>query len=269
MRLRSSLASLVLVCLGMAVQAGTPLFDAHLHDNAVDGLPPHAVLETLERNGVSRAAVTSTPPERVLDLHRLAPARIVPFLGVYRSPADKETWHGDESLPARVETALHEGPWRGVGELHLFADARHSPVFRRIVELVAARGLILLLHADPAVIDAVFEQAPAARVIWAHAGAYPYPPLLNDYLRRYPGLYADLSMRDERIAPGGQLDPSWESLLLEWSGRFLVGVDTFSLGRWRDYDGHVGQIRSWLAQLPNEVAMDIAYRNAQRLFPNE
>lgn len=88
-----------LACLGTTVQAGMSLIDAHLHYNAADedAHTPHLVLESLERNGVLRAAVTSSPPERVLELQRLAPARIVPLLGVYRSPEDKEDWHGDAS----------------------------------------------------------------------------------------------------------------------------------------------------------------------------
>jgi predicted TIM-barrel fold metal-dependent hydrolase len=121
-------------------------------------------------------------------------------------------------------------------------------------------------HCDPAVIDALFEQVPEATVIWAHAGAYPYPPLLRDYLERYPGLYIDLSVRDQRIAPDGQLDPQWELLLLAYPGRFMVGVDTFSAERWHAFAEVANRIRNWLAQLPAEVSDAIAYRNAARVF---
>ena len=107
---------------------------------------------------------------------------------------------------------------------------------------------------------------PEATVIWAHAGAYPYPPLLRDYLQRYPGLYMDLSVRDQRVAPDGQLDPQWELLLLEYSERFMVGVDTYSTERWHAFAEVVSQIRNWLDQLPDEVSGAIAYRNAARLF---
>jgi predicted TIM-barrel fold metal-dependent hydrolase len=170
------------------------------------------------------------------------------------------------SLPARVEHALAEGPWRGVGELHLYTKDPRRPVFTQIVELSTSAGLPLQLHCDPAVIDAVFEQAPEARVIWAHAGAYPYPPLLRDYLERYPGLYIDLSVRDQRVALGGELDPEWELLLLEYSERFMVGVDTYRIERWHAFTEVVSEIRDWLDQLPNEVSGAIAYRNAARLF---
>ncbi len=103
-------------------------------------------------------------------------------------------------------------------------------------------------------------------MIWAHAGAYPYPALLRDYLQRYPGLYIDLSVRDQRVAPNGEIDPEWELLLMEFSERFMVGVDTYRADRWQSFPEVVSQIRNWLDQLPDEVSNSIAYRNAARLF---
>ena len=254
--------------LAASVQAAQPLFDAHLHYNAEDAAhyAPEAIIAQLQANGVVAAAVTGRPPEQALRLHAQAPRLILPMLGVYRTPADKATWTNDVGLPERVEQTLAEGPWRAVGELHLFAEDRHSPVFLRIVELATARGLPLLLHCDPAVIDTLFEKVPEATVIWAHAGAYPYPPLLRDYLERYPGLHIDLSVRDQRVAPDGQLDPQWELLLLEDSDRFMVGVDTYWTERWHAYAEVASQIRNWLDQLPDEVSGALAYRNAARLF---
>jgi len=252
----------------VSVQAEQPLFDAHLHYNAEDAAhyPPETIIAQLRANGVLGATVTSRPPELVLHLRAQAPGLILPMLGVYRTPADKVTWMDDAGLPQRVEQTLTDGPWRAVGELHLFAEDRRSPVFLRIVELATARGLPLLLHCDPAVIDTVFEQVPEATVIWAHAGAYPYPPLLRDYLQRYPGLSIDLSVRDQHVAPDGRLDPQWELLLLEYSERFMVGVDTYWTRRWESFADVVSQIRNWLDQLPEDVSGAIAYRNAARLF---
>jgi hypothetical protein len=254
--------------LAASAGAAQPLFDVHLHYNAEDAAhyAPETIIARLQANRVLAAVVTSRPPEQVLQLHARAPRLILPMLGVYRTPADKAAWMDDTGLPERVAQLLADGPWRAVGELHLFAEDRRRPVFMRIVELATARGLPLQLHCDPAVIDAVFEQAPEATVIWAHGGAYPYPPLLRDYLQRYPGLYIDLSVRDQRVAPDGQLDPQWEWLLLEYSERFMVGVDTYRTDRWHAFADAVSQIRNWLDQLPDEVSAAIAYRNASRLF---
>jgi len=248
--------------------AAQPLFDAHLHYDVEDAkhYTPEGIIARLKANLVVAAVVTSKPPELALQLHAQAPGLILPMLGVYRTPAEKETWVDDVGLPARIEHALAEGPWRAVGELHLFAEDRRQPVFIRVVQLATSRRLPLLLHCDPAVIDAVFEQVPEATVIWAHAGAYPYPPLLRDYLERYPSLYVDLSVRDERVAPSGQLDPEWELLLMEYSGRFMVGVDTYRTDRWHAFAEVVSQIRHWLDQLPEQVSSALAYRNAARVF---
>lgn len=272
-RIRNSLLAAMLSSIAVFPWAGTaqPLFDAHLHYNAGDAArySPDDIVELLQSKEVKYAVVTSRPPDLVSRLYRRAPTLILPLLGVYRTPEEKETWMQDEDLPARVAQALEKGDWRGVGELHIFARERRNPVFLNVVELATSRGLPLLMHCDPAVIDALFEQAPEARVVWAHAGAYPYPPLLRDYLERYPGLHIDLSVRDQRIAPGGQLRPDWELLLLEYPDRFLVGVDTYRTARWKNYSYVARQIRKWLQQLPEEVAESIAYRNGVKLFASE
>ncbi len=251
-----------------SVQAFQPLFDVHLHYNAEDAAryAPEAIITQLQGNGILAATVTSRPPEQVLQLHARAPTLILPMLGVYRTPTEKATWMHDIGLPERVERALARGPWRAVGELHLFAEDRRRPVFLRIAQMATSRGLPLQLHCDPAVIDALFEQVPGATVIWAHAGAYPYPALLHDYLQRYPGLYIDLSVRDQRVAPNGEIDPEWELLLMEFSERFMVGVDTYQTDRWRSFSEVVSQIRNWLDQLPDDVSDSISYGNAARLF---
>jgi hypothetical protein len=77
----------------------------------------------------------------------------------------------------------------------------------------------------------------------------------------------DLSMPDERLAPEGVLSPEWAALLMENPDRFLVGVDTFSVARWRRFDEVTARIRDWLAQLPPQVAEQVAlFRDAERLF---
>lgn len=262
-------ALIALLAMMCPLAAGAqPLFDAHLHynDDQAAALTPEAVIDRMDATDTVAAIVTSRPPELVLDLHARAPERIVPFLGAYRSPADKTTWIEDSTLPSRMGAALAKGPWQGIGELHLFAPQRHNPVFRQVVSLARDHELALQLHTDPSTIDAVFDMAPTVTVLWAHAGAYPYPPLLRDYLQRYPNLYVDLSVRDDRIAPHGRLDPDWELLLLEYPRRFLVGVDSFSPQRWERFPEVNARIRDWVDQLPTDVASAVRCENAARLF---
>ena len=257
----------VLLLMPLAVNA-TPLFDAHLHYNTSDAqvFSPQAVIARLDSNGIRYAAVTGIAVSHVAALYKYAPERIVPLLGINRSHEDKTAWVYDASLPSYVEAELKYGNWRGIGELHIFARDRHSPVFRRIVEIAASWQLPLLIHGDPAVIDTVYDIAPKQQVIWAHAGTFPYPDLIADYLQRYPALSIDLSMRDERIAPQGMLDDSWYELLVNYPERFTTGVDTYSLSRWHEFDAAVKQMRNWLSQLPDDVATQIAFSNAAALF---
>jgi len=261
-------SALIFSAFSMAMPQPHGWIDAHLHYNAdqANEYTPADIIEILDQHEITAALVTSSPAEVALRLHQLAPDRIIPFLGIYQSYLDKQTWHQDSSLPARVAQALKDNTWQGVGELHLFAEHRHSGVFRAIVKLAAEHDLPLLMHADPAVIDTLFEMVPNATVIWAHGGAYPYPPLLGDYLYRYPRLYIDLSMRNERIAPDGILNPEWELLFMDHPDRFLVGVDTYSSNRWQTYGALIEETGLWLNQLPPEVKARISHQNARKLL---
>jgi predicted TIM-barrel fold metal-dependent hydrolase len=263
--------NIILLCLFVLLPANLragPLFDAHLHYDATDAAQysPQQIIAKLERNGIKHAVFTGTPASHTASLYRHAPGRIVPLLGVYRRHDDKIAWPNDATLPGRVEAELNKGSWRGIGELHIFATDRHSPVFRRIIELAAQRQLPLQIHGDPAVIDTVYDISPSQPVIWAHAGTFPYPDLVADYLQRYPALTIDLSVRDGRIAPNGQISDEWYQLFIRFPERFMVGVDTFSLSRWHHFDAAVATIRNWLAQLPEDVAKQLAYDNAAAFF---
>ena len=257
----------LMVLLPTSLSAG-PLFDGHLHYNPADAAQyrPQHIIQILDRNNIKYAVITSTQATYTERLYHYAPKRIVPLLNVYRSHADKISWPNDASLPKRIDVELSKEHWRGIGELHIFTKDRHSPVFRRVVEIAAQRKLPLQLHADPAVIDTVYDIAPSQPVIWAHAGTFPYPDLIADYLQRYPALMIDLSVRDGRIAPNGEISDDWYELFVRYSDRFIIGVDTYNLSRWQHYDSVVAGIRHWLAQLPDDVAQQLAYDNAVVFF---
>lgn len=251
--------------------SGQPFFDTHLHYNATDAelFSAAEIISRLQQNGVSYAAVTSTPTDHSLALYQHAPQQVLPLLGAYRSLADKNSWVNDKQLPTRLESQLKQGHWRGIGELHIFADDRHSPVFRDIVQLAHKYQLPLLIHSDPAVIDTLYQITSDVTVIWAHGGTFAYTDLLADYLQRYPTLMVDLSVRDSRIAPQGQLDDAWYQLFIRYPERFLLGVDTYASGRWQNYADALAKIRHWLDQLPNEVAHQMAYQNAITVYQVE
>lgn len=270
-RLAAFVASLL--CLpSMSAAYDGPLFDAHLHYNPAhaDTVAPDRIGPALAGAGITRAIILARDDDLIETAMREAPGVILPFLDVYRAPATKDNWMHDAELPERMRAQLDQGldtgQWRGIGELHLMAGDRHSPVFEALLVMAHARGLPVMIHGDPAVIDRAYEIEPEAVVLWAHAGTFPYPPLLHDYLNRYPNLYTDLSMRSERLNAGGLMSLDWQDLLIEHADRFLVGVDSFSATRWREIGQHAAEIRNWLGQLPPDVAERIAFGNAERLF---
>ncbi|MDG4867449.1 TatD family hydrolase [Guyparkeria sp. 1SP6A2] len=264
------LALALTVALADPAGAETPLFDAHLHYQADQraAIPPGEIIAILKDHGIEHAVVTSTPPANAQVLAEVAPERIIPFLGVYRDRADKEDWMHDDSLPDRVERWLAAGDWRGIGELHIFGRDRDSPVLRRLVEIAAQRDLVLMIHGDLAIIDRIFEIEPGSTLLWAHLGDRPEPTILRAALARHPeGLFIDTSVRDERfVDENGVLLPEWRALFIAHPRRFVVGVDTYSLPRWRRFGAAADTIRLWLDQLPESVARRIARENARELL---
>jgi hypothetical protein len=265
-------ATLLALALQGADAAGLapPMIDAHAHYTEEDAraLPPAALLAQLDAAGVTRVLVSGTPPALALTLHRQAPERVVPLLGVYTSALGKALWMHDTTLPARVQAQLDTGPWAGIGELHLFARDAASPVFEALVRLAEARGLLLLVHGDAEVLDRAFALAPGLRVLWAHLGTVPRPDAVEATLERHAGraLWVDTSVRDERIAPEGVLLPEWRELFARHPTRIVVAVDAFSTQRWQRYGEVVSTIRTWLDGLPPGLAQRLRHDNAAAML---
>lgn len=255
-----------------------PIFDSHLHYGGEDtkAFTPEQIMAIFDRNRVTHALISSTPNDGTEALYRYAPERIIPFLGVYETLKDKRDWMHDESVLPKVEQALKKGIYRGIGEFHIFAQDRHSPVLKGIVKLAQKHGLMLQAHGDAEIIDEIFSMAPDVTVLWAHMGTRPQPDFLRQVLQRHPhNLYIDTSVRDTLLlgtdgySDHRGLTPEWKRLFIDYQDRFMVAVDTFSVNRWKTFDSVVTDIREWLSQLPEPVARKLAYENAQRLFLNK
>ncbi len=264
----------LLLALGGLLAAGAgadslpPMIDAHAHYSAPDAaaFTPAEVIARLDAAGVRRQVVTSSPPQLSQQLYLHAPDRVIPLLGVYASDLHKGNWVHDAGLPARVAAQLEDGAWAGIGELHLFARDARQPVFTQLVRLAAARRLVVMIHGDAEVVEQAFAVAPGVRVLWAHLGTEPRPDLLDAMLARFPQLWIDTSVRDERIAPGGALLAEWRALFERHPERFVVAVDTFSVNRWQHYETEVAQIRQWVDPLPLPLKGNLLHDNAARLF---
>jgi len=262
-----------------AVYAG-PLFDAHLHYNeeAFDTHPVADVLGRLQRSGVRAAVANSRPNDgskalaAARDATRAAGVTVVPFVRLYRNRADYTGWHADPSI---VEMVLRElaagtaaGPYRGLGEFHLYDSVNaDGATARRLMQLAEERGLVVLAHVDDVAIEKLLAHAPKARLIWAHTGIGGVPiERVRALLQRHPTLLGELSYRPGLTSSGGALSPAWRALLTDMPERFLVGSDTWINARWDDYEGLMAEARRWLADLPPAVARRIAWDNGAALF---
>jgi hypothetical protein len=280
--LRGALLSACLVAAVPAVAAPYegPLFDAHLHYNveATASYPIDDVLGRMQRSGVRAVIANSRPNDGTKALAaareqtRRAGVTVVPFVRLYRNRADYSGWHADPSI---VEMVLRElaagteaGPYRGLGEFHLYDSANaDGPTARRLMQLAEQRSLAVLAHVDDVAIEKLFAHAPKARLIWAHSGIGGVPiERVRALMKRHPTLVGELSYRPGLTEGDGRLSAAWRALLVEMPERFVVGSDTWVNGRWDDYEALMQQARRWLGDLPGPVARRVAWENGAGLF---
>lgn len=272
--LRLSLLALALALIAPAGAARAqapelPIFDTHIHYSAPDWTEysEERILGILAAAGVKRALVSSTPDDGTIKLYQKDPKRIVPILRPYRTREDIGHWWQDPSVIPYLESRLALKVHKGIGEFHLFGGQTGTFVVKRITELAVQENIYLHAHSDELAIIELFTIEPRLRVIWAHAGMSAGPQAVGALLDRYPTLWVDLAIRNSDVAPGGTLDPGWRAVFLRHPDRFLAGTDTWMTSRWEALPGSVTEVRSYLSQLPRDVAEKIAFRNAERLFP--
>jgi hypothetical protein len=168
----------------------------------------------------------------------------------------------DSSILPYVEKKLERRDYRGIGEFHISSgDIDSSAAVRRFAELAVERGIFLYAHTDDRGVEKLLRLKPQVRILWAHAGMSATPQRIGQLLGNYTTLYVETSIRGD-IAPGGLLDPAWQDLFLSHSHRFLIGSDTYVTSRWESFVAIHAEYRSWLSQLPREVAEKLAFRNA-------
>lgn len=294
---RRRLAPAVLVfmattSLAWAADYAGPIFDAHLHYNeeAWNGQTgPHPltdVLARMQRNGVKAVLANSRPNDGTQALAaaraetRKAGVSVVPLIRLYRNRADYSNWFRDESIFEMVQTELARGtpagPYRGVGEFHLYESSdANGPVARKLMALAEEKNLFVLAHVDDLAIDLLMGNTASkgrqVRLIWAHSGIGGASVARVDaLLAKYPLLMGELSYRPGLTCPDDKgrelLCPEWRELLLKYPSRFMIGSDTWINQRWLYYDALMQGYRGWLGDLPADVARKIAWDNGAALF---
>ena len=246
------------------------LSDGHLHYSTPDWsvYSPEQIMAILDKAGIGRALVSSTPDDGTLKLYDKAPRRIVPILRPYRTREDMSSWWRDPAIVPYLEGRLARGVHKGIGEFHVQGKDIRTPVLIRIVALARERDLYLHAHSDEAAIAEIFAIEPNAKVIWAHAGMSSGAEAVGALMDKHATLWADLSYRYTEVAPGGVLDPAWRALLVRHADRFILGSDTWTTSRWEQVPDFAAEARRFLAQMPPDVAEKIAYKNIDRMFPD-
>lgn len=265
-----------------------PIFDAHLHYNE-EAQVPHPLADVLARlkaSNVQAAIANSRPNDGTRTLATALPetqaanVKVVPFVRLYRNRADHSNWFRDDSIYDMVLAELARGtpagPYRGIGEFHLYDSANAAGhVAQKLMALAESRQLVVLAHVDDAAIDGLLAPTPSGgqnvKLIWAHTGIGGTPVArVKALLDRYPGLMGELSYRPGLTCDGPQGDvhlcPEWRELLLAYPTRFLLGSDTWINPRWLYYGELMQTYCTWLGGLPPAVARQVAWGNGARLF---
>jgi len=207
---------------------------------------------------------------------RAAGVTVVPFVRLYRNRADYSNWFRDESIYAMVQAELARGtgagPFRGIGEFHLYDSANaDGPVARKLMQLAEDKQLAVLAHIDDKAVELLMAHTASRgqrlRMIWAHTGIGGVPVARVDQLMtRYPRLVGELSYRPGLTCEGGKLCPEWRELIQKYPDRFVIGSDTWVNQRWSSYDQLMAGYRTWLGDLPADLARKVAWANAAGLF---
>ena len=260
-----------------------PLFDAHLHynDEAASGAHPISdVLARMQRSGVKAIVANSRPNDGSKALAaspetRKAGVTVVPFIRLYRNRADYDSWFKDETIYdmvqaefARGVTGDQAGPFKGIGEFHLYDSANaNGAVAKKLMQFAAKNKLAVLAHVDDSAIDLLMAHAPDARLIWAHTGiGGASVARVDELFKKYPQLMGELSYRPGLTCDSGKLCAEWRTLLLKYPNRFMIGSDTWVNQRWQYYEELMKGYRVWLGDLPPDAARRIGWSNGADLF---
>lgn len=268
----SRLLPLVLLlgaCVGAAERDELPIFDAHVHysSGAWGDYPVAEVKRLFDENGVRWVLVSSSPVAGTQSLLAADPGRVIPAIRPYYGVVGIDNWIGHERSLQYLEAWLGKHRFVAIGEFHVLTERdRDRDFLAGVVALARKHEVLLHVHADAAAVDMLYDIDAEVGILWVHAGMVDPVEVVEATMARYPTLHADLSFREDAIAPGGRLAPRWRALLLRFPDRFLVGSDTYANFQWQAYEDLIRINRNWLAQLPEPARSAIAYRNGLRLF---
>jgi hypothetical protein len=164
-----------------------------------------------------------------------------------------------------------------------------SPGTARLVEELRGKAVPIMTHwevydwqRDWPNFDKLYGAHPDQIFVWPHRG-FASADQAAIALAAHPNLWATLSKKEkenENLADEDKeasigppvadacnvLDPQWKAFIIRFHDRLLFATDAHKPNRWSNYAKVVRRWREILGQLPPDVAQDIAYRNAARLY---
>ena len=164
-----------------------------------------------------------------------------------------------------------------------------QPQTARLIQGLAGKQVPIFTHweaydwaRDAPRFDTLYSRYPDQVFVWPHAGVASSSQLAGE-LQAHPNLWATLSKKenlrlgfsDARQAEAlgaplmddcGVLDPAWLDVMVRFHDRLMFATDAHNSRRWSRYEEIVRTWRRLLAQLPADVAKEIAWGNAMRLF---
>ena len=190
---------------------------------------------------------------------------------------------------------LEKGKIVGVGELFLNNSKSSSnpkmrrksnifaPTYQKLLDLVAEHNGVIQIHAQSdedtlEQLSMLADYNPNGKIILAHCGTNSSSQQIKILMENHQNIFCDLSYRhkpmlsDKRIKRFPEMEifdessihDDWRELIISMPDRFMVGTDTKVL---KPYNNAVENIRTGLlANLPQDVAEKVAYKNAEIIF---
>ncbi len=287
---------------GSLDESNTIIADVHMHPMQQS---PIDQLTWMNRNGVKWAGLGAMSRSNRKAYMAVMKQRYISFGGqgtmnkIYfqygSEGVEDENNEMFESMMNDLEQEFESGKLKGVGEL--FGNNRttnpkpnmrrktriDAPTYRAILDLVEKYGGAMSIHVqmDKDSIEqlgVLADHNPNGNIIWAHCGNDGSAYDVRKVLQSHSNIYCDLSARSKpklsdwvinkrpqaEIFTSYGLNGSWKDLIEEMPDRFMVGTDTKTESH---YDKGIENIRNGLlANLSQETAEKVAYKNAQRLL---
>ena len=126
-------------------------------------------------------------------------------------------------------------------------------------------------------LDTMLNGHPAEAFVVIHLGQLDAPSV-RAMIDKHPNVYFMTSTSNPIAARRGnqpwtnmfakqEIAPEWRDLLVEHPDRFILAFDNVVAENWgQSYLNQIALWRAALMQLPEEVALAIAHRNAERLW---